>query len=299
VFTLTAQLAHAARAELAECPVWDDRHQCLWWVDILAGVVHNLDPLTGKDRAISLGEPVGSLAMRDDGGLILATSSGFVLWDDSTPTPTPFVLIEAADSSTRMNDGACDTEGRFWAGTMAHDATPQAGSLYRLEPDGSADRVIAGVTISNGIGWSPDSETMYYVDSATHRLDAFDYNSATGTPTRRRTLVEFDEREGLPDGIEIDAAGGIWVALWGGWQVRRFSPEGELTATVDVPVERVSSCTLGGSMLMDLFITTARAGPGEKEKPGEDEAGGLFHVKVDVPGISTKRFAGPPARPAR
>jgi sugar lactone lactonase YvrE len=178
----------------------------------------------------------------------------------------------------RMNDGACDPQGRFWAGTMAHDESPGAGVLYRLELDGRCTTVLAGLTISNGIGWSPDGTAMYLSDSGTGTIERFDFDGATGDIVGRRVIVEISEPGVAPDGLTVDAEGGIWVALWDGGAVRRYTSEGSLLATVPVPVDRPTSCAFGGPDLTTLFITTARHGLDETALARQPDAGRVFRV---------------------
>ena len=188
---------------------------------------------------------------------MLAAGPGFLFVDDDGSV-RELAQPEAGRTDVRMNDGACDPQGRFWAGTMAYDESPGAGALYRLELDGSCTTVLTGLTISNGIGWSPDGSTMYLNDSGTGCVDAFRFDGATGAISDRRTLVRSDQPGVVPDGLTVDEEGGIWVALWGGGAVNRYAPDGSLLASVELPVERPTSCAFGGPDRATLFITTAR-----------------------------------------
>ena len=193
-----------------------------------------------------------------------------------------------------MNDGACDPQGRFWAGTMAHDESSGAGVLYRLELDGSCTTVLAGLTISNGIGWSPDGSVMYLSDSGTSRIDRFDFDAATGQIRGRRTIVEIAEPDVAPDGLTVDEHGDIWVALWGGAAVRCYSPVGSLLATVPLPVDRPTSCAFGGPDRTTLFITTARHGLDEAALARQPDAGHVFRIDgLGVRGSPCARYRGP------
>lgn len=183
---------------------------------------------------------------------------------------------EAGRSDVRMNDGACDPQGRFWAGTMAHDESPGAGVLYRLELDGRCTTVRAALTSSNGIGWSPDGTAMYLSDSGTGTIERFDFDGAIGDIVGRRVIVEIAEPGVAPDGLTVDAEGGIWVALWDGGAVRCYTSEGSLVATVPVPVDRPTSCAFGGPDLTTLFITTARHGLGETALARQPMLGACF-----------------------
>jgi sugar lactone lactonase YvrE len=177
-----------------------------------------------------------------------------------------------------MNDGACDPQGRFWAGTMAYDESPGAGTLYRLELDGRCSTVLTGLTISNGIGWSPDGGTMYLSDSGTRLVEAFDFDGVTGAISGRRTLVRIDEPGVAPDGLTVDEDGDIWVAMYGGWAVHRYGPEGSLRATLPMPVAQATSCAFGGDDRRTLFVTTGRERLEEGDLEGQPDAGRVFSV---------------------
>jgi sugar lactone lactonase YvrE len=288
----TAELILDAQAELGESPVWDAERRLLLWVDIPAGVVHELDPRTGEDHASRIGQLVGAVAPRRSGGLVLAIADGFAILEHSSG-PRMLAPVELERNDHRMNDGSCDSGGRFWAGTMHVDFAPGEGSLYRLEPDGRVVRLLEGVTISNGIGWSPDDTLMYYVDSPTQRIDAFDFDAETGAIANRRPVVRIPEEEGMPDGLAVDVDGYIWVALWNGWCVRRYSPTGELAGIVEVPVARVTSCAFGGARLNELYITTARAdSPVGVRIQQEASPGGIFRARPGISGLPSVPFAG-------
>jgi sugar lactone lactonase YvrE len=186
-----------------------------------------------------------------------------------------------------MNEGGCDPDGRFWCGSMAYDQSPGAASMYRLDPDGTVRRVFDGVTVSNGLEWSPDGTLAYYDDTATHRVDVFDYDRDAGLTGRRPFVVLGDD--GNPDGLTVDAEGGVWVALFGGGAVHRYDAAGRLTAVVEVPTPQVTACTLGGPQLDQLFITTSREGMGPDDDP---LAGSLFRVDAGVRGLPVRAFAG-------
>jgi sugar lactone lactonase YvrE len=284
-----AELVFDGRCELGEGPLWDERERRLLWVDIMAGAVHVLGVPSAEHASVLVGQPVGALGLRDSGGLVLAVRDGFALLD---PDLSGFRLVAAVDggrSDLRMNDGACDGEGRFWAGTMALDEAPGAGALYRLAADGTVTTVLTGVSISNGLAWSPDGRILYYVDTPTGRVDAFDYAPAPGAITNRRPVVEIEPGAGYPDGLTVDETGALWVALWEGGCVRRYTPQGALTGVVRVPAARVTSCVFGGEQLDELYVTTARP---DADDPAQPAAGGLFRVHPGVRGLPSPRFAG-------
>jgi sugar lactone lactonase YvrE len=279
---LTKPLAHHG-----EGPVWVARDASLYWVDMLAGDVLQLDG-EGQVSRHHVGSVAAALRPRADGGLIVAVERGFALVEpDWTMRELPEVF---ADVSVRMNDGGCDPLGRFYCGTMAYDAAHGAGTLFRLDPDESVHVVLDGVTVSNGLAWSPDGATVYYVDSATQRIDAFDFDAGGAAFENRRTVVTIDQDLGSPDGLTVDAAGGLWVALWDGAAVRRYSPDGRLSEVIELPTPRVSACTFGGERLDQLFITTSAL-----NLDGSDElAGAVFCAEPGVAGLRQplRRLAG-------
>jgi sugar lactone lactonase YvrE len=191
-----------------------------------------------------------------------------------------------------MNDGACDPEGRFWAGSMAYDATPGAGSLFRVDRDGTLTTVLEGVTVSNGLAWDPDGRSLYYIDSATGGVDRFTYDRATGDVAGRRRMIEVPRELGEPDGMTVDADGCLWIALWNGGQVRRYDPGGRLLESVEVPVARPTSCAFGGRALDRLFVTTSRFGLDPGALSEQPLAGALLVVDPGVRGLVTPPFAG-------
>jgi len=271
-----------------EGPVWDARAGLLHWVDLLAGVVLSMSPEDGALSRLRVGTVAGAVRPRRRGGLVIAVERGFALLDPGATKPRTLQEVWC-DPSVRMNDGGCDPQGRFYCGSMAYDSAAGRGALHRLDPDGSVHTVLAGVTISNGLVWSRDGTTVYYVDSPTQRVDAFDFDPETGTFSARRTVVEIPPERGLPDGMTIDADGGLWVALWGGGAVHRYTTDGRLDEVVDVPVPQVSACTFGGAALDDLYITTSRLDVPDGEQP---QAGALFRVRPGVAGLPAAVFAG-------
>jgi sugar lactone lactonase YvrE len=276
-----AELLVDARAELGEGPIWDARAEELLWVDIMAGVVHRLDPATGQDRPFHAGSYVGAVVPRADGGYALAVAAGFATATDDGEV-TPLAAVGHADD-IRMNDGACDGAGRFWAGSMHLDESEGAGCLYRLDADHAVTRICDGVTVSNGIAWSGDDTLLYYIDTPRSRVDAWDYDALTGAVANRRVLFEV-EGPGFPDGMVADAEGGLWIAMWEGSCVRRYTPDGGITEVIDVPAANATKPAFGGHELRDLYITSAA---GEGEHPG-----GLFVAQPGVRGLPAIAYAG-------
>jgi sugar lactone lactonase YvrE len=258
-------------ATLGEGPVWDHRTAELAWVDILEGLVHRTDISTGATTTVPVGAPVGALALLGEQDYLLAIRNGFARLRGAEVGE-----VQAAFDAegVRMNDGNVDPAGRFLAGSMGDGQSP-VGSLYARDLDGSIRALFDAVTISNGIAWSADGTSMYYVDSALQAIDVMDYDLGSGTVSGRRRFVEISRRDGTPDGMTIDTEGCIWVALWDGGVVRRYSPDGARLDEVALPVGRVTSCAFGGPDLDRLFITTASVGLAQ-DVPGRNLAGALF-----------------------
>ena len=280
----------ASAAIVGEGPVWDDGERCLYWVDIERGEVHRFDPAARRDVVVlTLDRQVGAVGLREAGGLVLAVREGFAIWERGQPGVTVVAAPLGSNSLCRMNDGACDPAGRFWAGSMAlKESVLGIGALYRLEPDGSAVEVLPGISLSNGIDWSPDGRTMYHVDTRGATLSAYAFDVSTGALGPSRVLIDFAGGDGYPDGITVDAAGCIWVAFWLGSRVCRYSPGGELLGVVELPTPLVTSCAFGGPSLEDLYITTAS----RDVDPSAHGAGDLYVARTGVSGTQPHRFRG-------
>jgi sugar lactone lactonase YvrE len=286
------ELLADVRARLGEGPVWDARSGRVVWVDIEGAALHRTDPATGETETFPMPLPISIAVPRTAGGYVAALEDGFWSIGKDGRAERLVEIAENRERGLRFNDGGCDPAGRFWAGTMAWDFRPGAGSLYRLDPDLRVTRVLEEVTISNGIGWGPDGSIMYYADTPTLRIDALDYDLATGTASDRRPFVEVPEGGGRPDGLCVDAEGGVWLALWPGWSVNRYLPDGSLDAVIPLPVAQVSSCGFGGESLDQLFITTARVDLSDEERAAQPHAGSLFRADPGVRGIPRGSFAG-------
>jgi sugar lactone lactonase YvrE len=246
------EIAVRANAKLAEGPRWDAAARRLLWVDIEGCELHVLE--SGEDRAIGLDAMVGAAAPTSSGAVLVALADRLALVDLADESVRTLVRLPHGPA-LRSNDGACDAAGRFWIGTMALDETPGAGALYRY--DGSLERVLDEVTLSNGIGWTRDATRMYYIDSPVQRVDLFDFELASGRVDDRRPFVSIDESDGIPDGLTVDDEGGVWVALYGGSCVHRYDESGHLDAVLEVPAKNVTSCCFGGGDGRSLFVTTA------------------------------------------
>ncbi|MCK9902675.1 SMP-30/gluconolactonase/LRE family protein [Frankia sp. Cpl3] len=280
-----------------EGPVWSPDWGGLRCVDLLAGDVLAVDTATGAVRRDHVGAVAAALRPRAAGGAVLALERGFALIDPAGPDDPSGLTAGSrrylgdrwgADAGIRMNDGGCDPDGHFYCGSMAYAETAGAGSLYRLAPDGTVSVVLTGVTVSNGLAWSPDGARAYYVDSPTSRVDVFDYDSERGLSSRR-TLVTIPDGAGAPDGLTVDADGYLWVALWGGGAVHRYSPAGRLDGIVPIPAPRVTACTFGGDRLDTLYVTTSQVGTDLTRHPA---AGAVFAFAPGVPGRPVQPFTG-------
>jgi sugar lactone lactonase YvrE len=288
-----AQLVLDAKAQLGEGALWHAPGQRLYWVDIDGCSVHEYDPATGRDRALPIGEKVGTVVTRARGGLMLAVESGLASFDLESERLALVATPEADIPENRFNDGKCDPSGRFWAGTMDGAHAPGRGALYRLDADMSVHRMVGDVSISNGLAWSLDRQVFYYIDSPTGVVVAYDYNDSAGTLSGRREVVKVPEELLSPDGMTIDSEGMLWVAHWGPGAVCRWNPnDGSLMERIDVPAAHTTSCAFGGEDLGDLYITTARADRTEEQLAAQPLSGGLFKARPGVTGLPAFEFAG-------
>ncbi|CAN5519008.1 N/A [soil metagenome] len=285
-------IALDAGATVGEGPVWDEERQELVWVDIPKGLVHRWSSIGGAATPQPIGQPVGAVALRRSGGLVVAMRDGFGTTEGSAPDVELRREVERADRTTRMNDGKCDAAGRFWAGTMELDMAPGRGSLYRLDPDYGVTSVLDGLGVPNGLAWTSDGRTMYFIDSLAGGIDAYDFDPDEGRIGTRRRLVDVPPDAGLPDGMTIDADGHLWVAFWGSGTVRRFAPDGRLGIIVNVPASQVTSCTFGGRELDELYVTSAADDIAPEQRRDEPHAGAVFCVRPGVTGLPADRFAG-------
>lgn len=287
-------LVLGAKATLGEGAIWHARKGLLYWVDIEGRKVHIYNPATGKDREIDVGQPVGTVVPRKGGGLMLALHHGFATLDVETGEVS-IIADPEQGLPNRFNDGKCDPAGRFWAGTMPYQAgaDPNGGALWCFNPDGRVEKKLSRIGCSNGIAWSLDRATMYYIDTTAREIWAFYYDNATGDIANKRVVVSVPEAEGVPDGMTIDRDGMLWVAHWGGWQVIRWNPDtGEKLQAIKLPVEKVTSCAFGGRDLRDLYITSARIGLDEAALKKQPHAGGLFRARPGARGVEAFEFAG-------
>lgn len=277
------------RSLLGEGPCWHAASQSLLWVDIIGKAVHRYWPATHRTTTYPMPSVVSAVCPNRSSGFMLLLEDGFWQADQQFENLERIASVHPSDGLLRMNDGKVDPSGRFWGGSMAYDASPGSGSLYVLDGTG-VTKVLSDLGISNGLDWSPDGQSFYFVDSLTRCLWVFDFDPSRGRISNRRTLIEFEESFGLPDGLTVDAEGCIWVAGWDGWRVHRYSPGGEYLGVIEVPAARVTSCAFGGNDLMDLYITTATEGLTEEELELQPEAGSLFVTRVNAKGMAATPF---------
>lgn len=293
---LTVEVEHHHKSLLGEGPVWDWRKQQLYWVDIEGFAVHRYNPVTRGHDIIESGNFVGSLAVRRSGGLILALKNGFAALDPETGEMTPIADAESHLPGNRFNDGKCDPAGRFWAGSLALDEEQGdgKGNLYCLFEDLHVERKAAGVWISNGLAWTRDEKTMYYIDSPKQKVVAYDYDKTTANISNARTVIEVDgESMGYPDGTAIDEEDMLWIAHWDGGCVRRWNPQtGAVLAEIKLPVSRPTSCAFGGEDFGALYITSARTRLSAEKLAAQPLAGSLFKCVPGVRGLPMNEFAG-------
>lgn len=285
------ELVLDAKAQIAEGPFWDQEKQLLYWVDILGKTINLYNPAAAKNELIQLDKMIGALIPAENGKLLAALEDGLYLIDAETAEQEFLVNPESNNDQTRFNDAKCDRRGRFWVGTMDLEENRELGTLYCLDPELNLVEKIKNVKISNGLAWSLDNKTMYYIDSPTKEVLAFDYDLETAEITNKRVIISFAEAEGVPDGMTIDAEGKLWIAHFGGGQVSRWNPNsGEKIDSVQLPVSNVTSCAFGGKNLDELYITTASVGLSEEEKEAQPLAGGIFRYQAGVKGLAGVKF---------
>ena len=280
------------KAELGECPVWSPRENALYWIDIYAGRLNRFDPSSGANRVWTLPEAIGSFALCEDGGVLLALKSGLARYDLESGALTPLASPEPDLPGNRLNDGRCDFQGRFWVGSMEDPVQPSRamGSLYRFGADHRCTRVCDGLFVANGLAFSPDGRTLYHSDSyvAVRTIWAWDLDADDGAITNRRVFVDTHGMPGRPDGGAIDAEGCYWMAGNDGGEIVRFTPKGEVDRRIALPVAKPSMLAFGGPRLDTIYVTSIR--PASIE--GQPQAGSLFAVHAGVTGVMEPLFKG-------
>lgn len=288
--SIQAKTVLRQNALLGECPVWDERQNHLYWVDILSGNLFRYDPRQDKNFVYDIGEHIGSFALREKDGAVLALKSGFAFYDFQSNRVERINNPESHLSGHRFNDGKCDPSGRFWAGTLSYDISKGAGSLYMLNSD-QVETKLQNLTIPNGMAWNSHRKTFYLIDSPDCKIYRFEYDNSSGKIANRSVLFEFAPSGSLPDGMTIDSDGYLWVALYNGYKVVRINPiSAKIEFEIKLPVPKVTSCTFGGRDLNELYITTAREHMTEDEIAKAPLSGSLFKTELPFHGLKTDRF---------
>ncbi|MBV9963204.1 MAG: SMP-30/gluconolactonase/LRE family protein [Parafilimonas sp.] len=292
-FSLTPEIVLDHVCDLGEGPVWDEDSQSILWLDINKGQIHKYNIKTGRHNFFIVGEMVGCIAPRENGGFIsgLENGIGFI---DIERNVIEHIINPEEDLTNRFNDGKCDAAGRFWVGTMSKKEEANKGNLYVLETNLSVKKKIENVTISNGIAWNADNTVMYYINTPTKYIFAFDFNIETGEINNQRVVIDLTNESGHADGMTIDEEGMLWIAFYGGWRVARYDPySGNILQQIELPVENATCCTFGGAGLTDLYITTASQNMSEELLKQQPHAGKLFVVKnCGAKGLLAKKFKG-------
>jgi len=285
------EIAWKGQNTLGEGAFWNHETQKLWWVDIEEGILFILDPATKDLKTYDLGTRIGTVVPDQEGNAVVALQNGIFILDLETEEMTLLTHPEDSLENMRYNDGKACPGGSFWVGSMHLEQTSGKASLYRIDPDGKATRMIPNVTISNGISWSLDSKTMYYIDTPTGKVQAFDYDAGAPTINNQRVVIEVPDSLGYPDGMTIDEEGKLWIALWNGDAVSRWDPNtGELLRRIQVPAHNITSCTFGGPGLDTLFITSSREDMTPEEVEAYPLAGSVFKVVPGVKGVALPFF---------
>ena len=280
----------ASQSDLGEGALWYTETRRLYWVDINPGLLYIYNPENGENQRFEIGEMIGTVVPIEAGGLLLALENSVVAFDPENGALGHRTEIRMDDEERRFNDGKCDPAGRFWVGSISAKGSA-AAKLYRIDGDYSVHTMVTGVRTSNGIVWSADRKTMYYIDTPTHEVVAYDYDHDSGEIANPRTVITVPDGLGGPDGMSIDAEDRLWIAMFRGASVTCWDPQnGELLETIPIPAPNVTSCAFGGPDLRDLYITTARVNMTEADLEVYPAAGGLFRVRLDAAGVPANTF---------
>ena len=274
-----------AETILGEAPAWCPKERVVYWVDIDGRTILRFDPESGDRRVFAQDRQFGCIVKRADGGFIAGTDGGLVYLDSDLKSSHVFATPEAGFPNNRFNDGKCDRRGRFWVGSTDMNETEPNGALYRVNGTGDVLRMLSGVIVSNGLGWSPDDKIMYFTDSGHGAIYALDFDADSGEIDNRRVFARVAPKDGMPDGLAVDAQGFVWSAHWGGWRITRYDPDGRIDRIIDLPVPQVTSLAFGGDNLDQMFVTTARLGLTADQLKEAPLSGGLFRVDAGVAGL--------------
>jgi len=265
---------------LGEGPLWDFENKLICWIDIVSGNIHEYSPTTNHFRSIPVHEMIGSIALNADGNFIIAIQNGFAFLNRKNGEIKKIANPEADIPGNRFNEGKCDPSGRFWAGTMSIREQRGVGSLYMLDHDLKTIKKLKGITISNGMAWSENKKIFYYIDTPTQQVIKYDYEDFSGNISNPKAIIRIEDKEGHPDGMTIDTEGMLWIAHWGGGQVTRWDPStGKLLLRIEMPVKKITSCTFGGDLMNDLYITSANKDLNAADLQKQPLAGSLFVIR--------------------
>jgi len=285
----SVELAFRIKSCVGEGPLWDDRSQTLFWIDVLEGKVFNFNPISQENAELEIGKHVGAIALTETSKIVAAARDEIALIDLSNSSITSLVRV-IDNERFRFNDGRVDARGRFVIGSMGYEPEPGTASLYSFTFPQNIDTIIENVGLSNGLCWSEDNNKFFYIDTLTSQVAEFSYELETGRVSNRRTIIAFDASQGSPDGMTIDRDGNLWVAFWGGGCVRRISPMGQIISEIQLPVSRVTSAAFGGQDFKHLFITTASYLVSDEQLTNEPLAGSLFVLETDTQGFPEHRI---------
>ena len=280
------------KASLGECPVWSVEEQALYWVDINAPSLNRFDPRSGRNTAWAMPESIGSFGVRAQGGFIVALRGGVWLAGRDGRLERKIANAPYDPTHHRFNDGRVDPQGRFWVGSMNEKRDAATACLYRFHPDSGLVPMLSGIMISNGLAWSPDSGIMYHADTPTRTISACDFDPATGAVSNRRVFTHFFDEADRPDGAAVDSDGCYWSAFYRAGKVARISPRGEMLAQFPLPAMCPTMCAFGDADLRTVYVTSARQNRDPEELSRLPESGGIFAMRVDVPGLPEPKFAG-------
>lgn len=277
---------------LGEGPIWDSTSNTLSWVDILKGTIHEYTFSNKVHSIIPVNDMVSAITHCENGDYLAALKEGLAYIDRESYNINYLTNPEKHLPNNRFNDGKCDSFGRFWIGSMSLDEEPKVGSLYSFDKSKKVVKQISDVSISNGMAWTTDTKTMYYIDTPTRQVCAYDFDIVTASLSNKRIVINIPVDEGYPDGMTIDKEGNLWIAHWGGWQITRWNPEnGKKMNSIKLPVSRVTSCTFGGKDLTNLYITSASVGLSAKEMSKQPLAGSVFVIEnTDCQGFESIKF---------
>ena len=272
--------------------MWNSLTQQFLWLDLREAAINLATPETAAVERFQLPQRATSIVHRRRGGFLLATETGFGVMQSPSEKISLLDIPRVCPQGCRFNDGKCDTEGRFWVGTLALNGSPGRGCLYRLDPDGSVVTAATGMHISNGIGWSPDNERMYVTDSGARTIYQYEFDAHSGSIENRQVFYELDDETAVPDGLSVDEDGFVWSALWEGWQVLRLDPDGAVDSAIDLPVPKPTSCAFGGEDMRTLFVTSARTGLSNSILEQAPLSGSAFSIATSTRGLNVGSYGG-------